>query len=171
MLWGDQAPMFCSHGTSTWRLICRIWGCWPWWCFTGIFQDKGGGQQHGVQIWSELLSVQRLWSGSCSETSNQHYTSTRGGAGDRGADLRGRNPGVLTAAVQMLWNEHKYNNYMTYNSSTMLYASCTIRQGGLRRLCAGSEVSGESVRCRSVLCPGGVKASVHWDGRLWSFVQ
>lgn len=66
----------------------------------------------------------------------------------------------LSAAIQMLWNEYKYNNYMTYNSSTMLYASYTILLGGLQTCCVGSEKDHRV--CLVSVCPlSSASTSVH----------
>lgn len=72
---------------------------------------------------------------------------------DRHRLQRSGEPRFLTAAIRMLWNEYKYSNYMTENSSTMLYASYTILLGRLQTCRVGSErVRGTSVRVLSVLC-------------------
>lgn len=100
-------------------------------------------------------------SGSCSETFKNTTAHWPEEGEDRSTDFRGGGePRRLTAAIQMLWNEYKYNNYMTENSSTMLYASYTILLGRLRTCRVGLEkVNGV---CLVSVCPLSlVSTSVH----------
>lgn len=72
------------------------------------------GTTNNMSFRSEHDLAEPGWSGSCSDTFKNTTTYWPEEDGDRGTDFRGRkNPGVWTAAIQMLWNEYKYNNYMT----------------------------------------------------------
>lgn len=71
-------------------------------------------KQHVIQLWTKHICP-CFWSGSCSETFKKHTTTQWPEEdGDRGTDFqREEEPRCLTAAIQMLWNEYKYDNYVT----------------------------------------------------------